>query len=114
MDEDLKKDIKTTNQFWEEAKKPGMENMSQEDLKKILADRTSKIAVYRGGLRRYYKLEAKEGEILEAVKEAVKILYPDYKTENPRVIAGLIGIFPVEKKIELGEDGHYWVRTILV
>ena len=70
---------------------------------------------YRGEPRRYYKLNASPEDKEALVKESCTILFPEFRTEEPKVLEMVIERYGDTslRKIEIF-DGCAWVRTILV
>ena len=96
-------------------KKPGMSNMTEEDLKNMISHIPNQLRDYRGNPRRYYKLESSISDSYELSKEAISILFPEFDLSDPENEKFIVDLFgpTVLSKTELLEDGKYWVRTIL-
>ena len=100
---------------WEEAKRPGMERITQEDLKKMLEHIPSEVREYRGESRRYYLLVGDLSDRQALSEEAASILYPEMRMDDPEVAKMVVEYFGpfLYKKIE-EFNGTAWVRTTLV
>ena len=99
--------------IWEDAKKA---HLTKEEIIEKLSSIENVVKNYHGSPRRYYKLKADPKNVSEQAVEACMILFPDMRVEDPEILAMVVSTFgeTVISKIEYWEDGHAWVRTVLV
>jgi len=90
------------------------EELTIEELKQRLDHIENVVKDYNGQKRRYYRMKTPPSQWDLLIKEAATVLFPDMKVEDPTVVEWILEFYPVEKKIEVWEDGTAWVRTILV